>query len=93
MDHRYLEDLIADLSVVLNMTQDTKRSAHKNLYDWDDPVILSKKVAYLEDKLSDVCADIDAIRDKLWAMHKEAETELDLVTYGYLKKKVWGERV
>ena len=69
------------------MTKQTQRDAQKNLYDWDDPTILTKKVEYLEGKLSDVCADIDALRDKLWAMRDEAEAELDRYEYGYLQRK------
>ena len=90
MNQMDIEEMIKDLSVVLNKLAEAKRDAQKHMQGCDDPENLQARVDRLEDTLSDVSCDIDTARDDIYNLMERLEEVSDNMDMAELSSKVWG---
>jgi len=90
MNQMDIEEMIKDLSVVLNKLAEAKRDAQKHMQGCDDPENLQARVDRLEDTLSDVSCDIDTARDDIYSLMERLEEVSDNMDMAELSSKVWG---
>ena len=81
MDQIDINEMIFDLSVVLNKLAQAKKDAQKHMQGCDDPDNLQARVDSLEDTLADVSYDLDTARDDLYKlvdMLEEKKFKMDM---------------
>jgi hypothetical protein len=81
MDQIDINEMIFDLSVVLNKLAQAKKDAQKHMQGCDDPDNLQARVDRLEDTLADVSYDLDTARDDLYKlvdMLEEKKFKMDM---------------
>ena len=86
-----LEDMIAEIGVVLNQASQTKREIERTVYGgWDEEDNLQKKVDVFGDALKEANEGIDEIKDSLYKILEELEdnkyqAEFDAIAKGIRK--------
>ena len=81
MDQIDINDMIFDLTLVLNRLAAIEKDAQRHMQGCDDPDDLMVRVDRLEDTLADVSYDIDTTRDdlfKLVDMLEEKKFKMDM---------------
>ena len=86
-----INDMIAEIGVVLNQASQTKREIERTVYGgWDEEDNLQKKVDVLGDALKEANEGIDEIKDSLYKILEELEdnkwqAEFDAIAEGIRK--------
>ena len=91
MDQIDINEMIFDLSVVLNKLAQAKKDAQRHMQGCDDPDNLRARVDRLEDTLSDVSYDLDTARDDLYKLVDVLEEKKFKMDMDQLSMKV-GEK-
>jgi hypothetical protein len=91
MDQIDINEMIFDLSVVLNKLAQAKKDAQRHLQGCDDPDNLQARVDRLEDTLADVSYDLDTARDDLYKLVDVLEEKKFKMDMDQLSMKV-GEK-
>ena len=88
MDQTDINEMIFDLSVVLNKLAQTKKDAQRHMQGCDDPDNLQARVDRLEDTLADVSYDLDTARDDLYKLVDMLEDKMFKMNMDELSQKV-----
>jgi len=88
MDQIDINEMIFDLSVVLNKLAQAKKDAQKHMQGCDDPDNLQARVDRLEDTLADVSYDLDTARDDIYKLVDMLEGKLFKMSMDELSQKV-----
>jgi hypothetical protein len=81
MDQIDINDMMYDITLVLNKLAQAKKDAQRHLQGCDDPDNLRARVDRLEDTLADVSYDLDTARDDLYKlvdMLEEKKFKMDM---------------
>lgn len=88
MDQVDINDMMYDITLVLNKLAQAKKDAQRHMQGCDDPDNLRARVDRLEDTLADVSYDLDTAREdlhKLFDLLEEKKFKMDM---DQLSKKV-----
>lgn len=88
MDQIDINEMIFDLSVVLNKLADAKKDTQRHLQGCDDPDNLQARVDRLEDTMTDVAWEIDSVRDDLFKIIDALEDKMYKSLMDELSQKV-----
>lgn len=88
MDQTDINEMIFDLSVVLNKLAETKKDAQRHMQGVDDDDNLRGRIDRLEDTLADVSYDLDTARDDLYKLVDMLEGKLFKMSMDELSQKV-----
>lgn len=88
MDQIDINEMIFDLSVVLNKLAQAKKDAQRHMQGCDDPDNLQARVDRLEDTLADVSYDLDTARDDLYKLVDMLEDKMFKMNMDELSQKV-----
>lgn len=88
MDQIDINEMIFDLSVVLNKLAQAKKDAQRHMQGEDDPDNLRARVGRLEDTLADLSYDLDTARDDLYKLVDMLEGKLFKMSMDELSQKV-----
>ena len=89
MDQIDINEMIFDLSVVLNKLAQAKKDAQRHLQGCDDPDNLQARVDRLEDTLADVSYDLDTARDDLYKLVDMLEDKMFKMKMDDLSKSLY----
>lgn len=88
MDQTDINEMIFDLSVVLNKLAQAKKDAQRHMQGCDDPDNLRGRIDRLEDTLADVSYDLDTARDDIYKLVDMLEDKLFKMGMDELSQKV-----
>jgi hypothetical protein len=88
MDTLDIQELIFDLSVVLNKLADAKKDTQKHLQGYDEDH-LQARVDRLEDTMTDVAWEIDRSRDDLFKIVDLLEDRIYKMHMDHLSKSLY----
>ena len=88
MDQVDINEMIFDLSVVLNKLAQAKKDAQRHMQGCDDPDNLRMRVDRLEDTLADVSNDLGTARDDLYKLVDMLEDKMFKMKMDELSQKV-----
>ena len=88
MDQTDINEMIFDLSVVLNKLAQAKKDAQRHMQGVDDDDNLRGRIDRLEDTLADVSYDLDTARDDLYKLVDMLEDKLFKMSMDELSQKV-----
>jgi hypothetical protein len=89
MDQIDINEMIFDLSVVLNKLAQAKKDAQRHMQGCDDPDNLQARVDRLEDTLADVSYDLDTARDDLYKLVDMLEDKMFKMKMDDLSKSLY----
>ena len=89
MDQVDINEMIFDLSVVLNKLAQAKKDAQRHMQGCDDPDNLRARVDRLEDTLADVSYDLDTARDDLYKLVDMLEDKMFKMKMDDLSKSLY----
>ena len=91
MDQIDINEMMYDITVVLNKLAQAKKDAQRHMQGCDDPDNLRVRVDRLEDTLADVSYDLDTARDDLYKLVDVLEEKKFKMDMDQLSMKV-GEK-
>ena len=89
MNQMDIEEMIKDLSVVLNKLADAKRDAQKHMQGYEDEGNLLAICEMQQSILTDVSCDIDTARDDIYSLVDKLEAAVHNMDMAELSSKVW----
>ena len=89
MDQIDINEMMYDITVVLNKLAQAKKDAQRHMQGCDDPDNLRARVDRLEDTLSDVSYDLDTARDDLYKLVDMLEDKMFKMKMDDLSKSLY----
>lgn len=89
MDQIDINEMMYDITVVLNKLAQAKKDAQKHMQGCDDPDNLRARVDRLEDTLADVSYDLDTARDDLYKLVDMLEDKMFKMKMDDLSKSLY----
>ena len=89
MDQIDINEMMYDITVVLNKLAQAKKDAQRHMQGCDDPDNLRSRVDRLEDTLADVSYDLDTARDDLYKLVDMLEDKMFKMKMDDLSKSLY----
>ena len=89
MDQIDINEMMYDITVVLNKLAQAKKDAQRHMQGCDDPDNLRARVDRLEDTLADVSYDLDTARDDLYKLVDMLEDKMFKMKMDDLSKSLY----